>query len=66
MEKPRYKLFQPLFLSFYSAALYRDVAKRWRGTGLAYLLMLLALSCLISSGLVYSNLLTILKKSSLH
>ncbi len=40
----RFGLFQPIWMSFYSRALYRDVAQNWRGTGFLYLLVLLALS----------------------
>jgi len=39
----RYSIFHPLILSFFSKALYRDVGQRWRGTGLAYLLLVLAI-----------------------
>src|SRR4030095_1761852 len=39
----RYSIFHPLVLSFFSKSLYRDVAKNWRGTGLLYLLLILAL-----------------------
>lgn len=39
----RYSVFHPLVLSFFSKSLYRDVGKHWRGTGLLYLLMVLAL-----------------------
>ncbi len=39
----RYSIFHPLVLSFFSGSLYRDVGQRWRGTGLAYLLLALAL-----------------------
>ena len=39
----RYSIFHPLILSFFSKSLYRDVGKHWRGTGLLYLLMVLAL-----------------------
>jgi hypothetical protein len=39
----RYNYFHALVLSFFSKAFYQDVARRWRGTGLAYLLLLLAL-----------------------
>src|SRR6266850_121192 len=38
----RYSIFHPLVLSFFSKSLYRDVAKHWRGTGLLYLFILLA------------------------
>ena len=39
----RYSIFHPLVLSFFSKSLYRDVGKHWRGTGLLYLLLVLAL-----------------------
>jgi hypothetical protein len=39
----RYSIFHPLVLSFFSKSLYRDVAKHWRGTGLLYLAIVLAL-----------------------
>jgi hypothetical protein len=39
----RYSIFHPLVLSFFSKSLYRDVAKNWRGTGLLYLLLVIAL-----------------------
>ncbi len=42
----RYTIIHPLYMSFFSKSLYRDVAKNWRGLGLRYLLSLLAL-CLI-------------------
>jgi hypothetical protein len=40
----RFGVLHPLWMSFYSPALYRDVAQHWTGTGFLYLLMLLALS----------------------
>lgn len=39
----RYSYFHALVLSFFSKALYRDVGRQWRGTGLAYLLLVIAL-----------------------
>lgn len=39
----RYSILHAPVLSFYSEALYRDVCFRWKGTGLAYLFLLLAL-----------------------
>jgi hypothetical protein len=39
----RYSFFHAPFLSFFSKAFYRDVGQYWRGTGLAYLLIILAL-----------------------
>jgi hypothetical protein len=42
----RYTVIHPLYMSFFSKSLYRDVAKNWRGLCLLYLLSLLSL-CLI-------------------
>ena len=42
----RYSRFAALPLSFFSAALYRDVARNWRGIGALYLLLLLLLTWL--------------------
>jgi hypothetical protein len=39
----RYSYFHALILSFFSKSLYQDVGRKWRGTGLAYLLVILAL-----------------------
>ncbi len=38
---PSFPFYQAPFLAFYSADLYRDVARRWRGLGMGYLLVLL-------------------------
>ncbi len=38
-----FRYWQAFYLAFYSPKLYVDVAKRWRGTGAFYLLLLLAL-----------------------
>lgn len=38
-----YSIFHPLWMSFYSKSLYRDVAKNWRGIAAGYLLLLLAI-----------------------
>ncbi len=42
----KYSVLHPFVLSFYSKALYQDVAQQWRGTGFAYLFLLLALTWL--------------------
>ena len=39
-----YKIFHPLWLSFYSQELYRDVARHWPGACFLYLFMMLALA----------------------
>ncbi|MCB1231756.1 MAG: DUF1189 family protein [Verrucomicrobiae bacterium] len=41
--KKRFPVFAAFFLSFFSGALYRDVATRWRGIAFGYLLLLLLL-----------------------
>lgn len=46
MDVPLFRRWQALYLSFYSSALYIDVAKRWRGLGLIYLLMMLSITTL--------------------
>jgi hypothetical protein len=45
-QPPAYSRFSALVLSLFSAPLYRDVARNWRGVGLLYLLLLLALTWL--------------------
>ena len=42
-QMKRYSFIQAPILSFFSKAFYRDVGQHWRGTGLAYLLIILAL-----------------------
>ncbi len=39
----RYSVFDALYMAFYSGELYQDVAGRWHGVGLSYLLLLVAL-----------------------
>lgn len=43
IDTPVYSYFSAMILSFYSKYLYLDVAKRWRGLGLMYLLLLTAI-----------------------
>jgi hypothetical protein len=45
-QPPRYSRLSALVLSFFSASLYRDVARNWRGIGLLYLFLLMALTWL--------------------
>jgi len=40
----KFAIYQPLFYSFFSKALYRDVARNWRGIAALYLLLLVAVS----------------------
>ncbi len=51
----KYSALQPLALSFYSKDLYRDVAQHWRGTGFAYLFLLLAVAWLPTTFKVHSG-----------
>ena len=44
VDAPLYRYWQALYLAFYSGRLYVDVAKRWRGYGLSYLLLVFALT----------------------
>ena len=39
----RFSILHPLYMSFYSAELYRDVAREWKGVGLGYLFLVMAL-----------------------
>jgi hypothetical protein len=43
----RYSIFHALPLSFFSGGLYQDVARSWRGIGLVYLMLLVALATLV-------------------
>lgn len=45
-QRPHYSRLAALVLSFFSAGLYRDVARNWRGIGLLYLLLLFAITWL--------------------
>jgi hypothetical protein len=39
----RFSILDPLYMSFYSAELYQDVARRWKRVGLGYLFLAMAL-----------------------
>ena len=54
----RFGPLQALYLSFFSADLYRDVARRWKGIGLLYLLLLLGLTWLPTAVRVFNGLQT--------
>ncbi|MDB5172601.1 MAG: hypothetical protein JWN51_1374, partial [Phycisphaerales bacterium] len=45
-EKRKFGAFSALVLSFFSPGLYRDVARRWRGFGFWYLVMLMFLTAI--------------------
>ncbi len=42
----RYNILQPLYMAFYSKALYRDIGQHWRGSGFLYILLLTAICCI--------------------
>ncbi len=50
-----YNYLQAIYKSFYSALLYVDIAKRWRGLGLSYLIVIIALASLPFSVRVMMN-----------
>ncbi len=52
----RFGPLQALYLSFFSGDLYRDVAKHWKGMGLLYLLLLLALTWLPTAVRAFNGL----------
>lgn len=39
----RFSLFHPLYMSFYSSELYQDVGRHWKGVGLGYLFLAMAI-----------------------
>jgi hypothetical protein len=39
----RFSILHPLFMSFYSGELYQDVGRNWKGVGLGYLFLVMAL-----------------------
>jgi hypothetical protein len=43
IDVPHYKYWQALYMAFYSSRLYVDVAKRWRGFGCGYFLLMLSI-----------------------
>lgn len=46
VDAPLYRYWEALYKSFYSSRLYVDVAKRWRGFGILYLLLALAVAAI--------------------
>ena len=43
LDSPLFGYFKAMYMSFYSQRLYRDIGNRWRGCGITYLLLLIAL-----------------------
>jgi hypothetical protein len=52
----RYSVFQAMYLCFFSADLYRDVARNWRGLGLTYLLLLVFIFSLPATWFITQSL----------
>jgi hypothetical protein len=46
IDAPIYRYWQALYLAFFSRQLYLDVAKRWRGWGVLYMVLLIAIATL--------------------
>lgn len=46
VDAPLFRYWEALYKSFYSSRLYVDVAKRWRGFGMLYLLLVFAVAAL--------------------
>lgn len=54
LEMPLYTYWQALYLAFYSSRLYVDVFKRWRGYGVLYLLLVIAIATIpLSLRIIY-------------
>lgn len=52
----KYMPFEPLYLSFFSSAFYKDVARSWGGIGFLYLLLLQLFAWLVLSTFFYIQL----------
>ncbi len=52
----RFSIIHPIYMSFYSRELYRDVARNWGGGVFAYLFVLLALCWIPSTGKIKSDI----------
>ncbi len=57
MSLRKYRIHEGLWAAFYSPDFYRSVVYRWKGAGLLYLLLVVAVSSLIISGIVTAQLL---------
>src|SRR3990167_6262540 len=54
VDAPFFRYWQALYLSFFSGRLYVDVAKRWQGLGIGYLLLLICITTFpLSARLAY-------------
>jgi len=58
IDKPVFKYWEAIYRSFYSSYLYVDVAKRWKGFGFMYLLLVFAIFSIpyaLKTGLAYQT-----------
>jgi len=55
-NRRRYTIIHPLFMSFYSKNLYRDVAQNWKNYAFLYLLFLLALCSVVKTVKIHYGL----------
>jgi len=55
-NRRRYTIIHPLFMSFYSKNLYRDVAQNWKNYAFLYLLFLLALCSVVKTVKIHYSL----------
>lgn len=55
IDAPVYRYWEALYLSFFSRQLYLDVGKRWKGLGLLYLFLVVAIFSLPLSWRIASN-----------
>lgn len=60
----QYKIFHPLILSFFSKSFYQDVGRNWKGTGLFYLFILLALCWIVIMHKVHMSISNFVKNDA--
>lgn len=54
IDAPMYSYWRAIYMSFYSSRLYVDVAKRWQGFGILYLLLVIAIASIpLSARIIY-------------
>src|SRR3990167_8413303 len=59
-----YNIFEAIYLSFFSPALYRNVAKNWGGKAILYLLFIVALSWIVFTIQVQLGISSLYKSNS--
>ena len=63
-KKRRYSVLHPFFMSFFSRALYQDVARNWRGFAFLYLLLLVALCTIPKTISIHTGLSDFIRNSA--